>query len=49
MMFKARWYKQILHLIALIHDRGHAPFTHESEALSDKELGHEDHTKKDTN
>ncbi len=43
---KARWYKQILRLIALTHDLGHAPFSHASEALFDKEVEHEDYTKK---
>lgn len=40
------WYRQILRLIALTHDLGHAPFSHASEALFDKEVEHEDFTKK---
>lgn len=40
----ARWYEQILRLIALVHDLGHAPFSHASEALFDKDLEHEDFT-----
>lgn len=43
---KTGWYKQILRLIALTHDLGHAPFSHASEALFDKEVEHEDYTKK---
>lgn len=40
------WYKQILRLIALTHDLGHAPFSHGSEALFDGNAEHEDFTKK---
>lgn len=40
----AKWYEQILRLIALIHDLGHAPFSHGSEALFDEGLEHEDFT-----
>lgn len=40
------WYKQILRLIALTHDLGHAPFSHGSEALFDGDAEHEDFTKK---
>ena len=36
---------QILRLIALTHDLGHAPFSHASEALFDLEMEHEDYTK----
>lgn len=40
------WYKQLLRLIALTHDLGHAPFSHGSEALFDGGTEHEDFTKK---
>ena len=40
------WYKQILRLVALTHDLGHAPFSHGSEALFDDGMEHEDFTKK---
>jgi HD superfamily phosphohydrolase len=43
---KTEWYKQILRLIALTHDLGHAPFSHASEALFDEGTEHEDYTKK---
>ncbi len=43
---KREWYKQILRLIALTHDLGHAPFSHASEALFDNGINHEDFTKK---
>ncbi|MEG0682423.1 MAG: HD domain-containing protein [Raoultibacter sp.] len=43
---KAQWYRQILRLIGLIHDLGHAPFSHASEVLFEKGLEHEDYTKK---
>ena len=42
----AAWYEQVLRLIALTHDLGHAPFSHGSEALFDDGLEHEDFTKK---
>lgn len=42
----AAWYEQILRLIALTHDLGHAPFSHGSEALFDDGLEHEDFTNK---
>lgn len=41
-----KWYEQILRLIALTHDLGHAPFSHGSEALFDDGLEHEDFTNK---
>lgn len=40
-----KWYEQILRLIALTHDLGHAPFSHGSEALFDNGLEHEYFTK----
>ena len=43
---KKKWYIQILRLIALTHDLGHAPFSHGSEALFDGGVEHEDFTKK---
>lgn len=43
---KYEWYKQILRLIALTHDLGHAPFSHVSETLFDNGVEHEDFTKK---
>lgn len=39
------WYRQILRLIALTHDLGHAPFSHASETLFVKGREHEDYTK----
>lgn len=41
-----KWYRQLLRLIALVHDLGHAPFSHGSEALFDEGLEHEDFTNK---
>jgi HD superfamily phosphohydrolase len=42
----AMWYRQILRLIALVHDLGHAPFSHASEQLFPESMGHENYTKK---
>lgn len=41
-----KWYEQILRLIALTHDLGHAPFSHGTEALFDNGLEHEAFTNK---
>ena len=43
---KIKWYRQILRLIALTHDLGHAPFSHVSEDLFPTGLEHESYTKK---
>ena len=40
------WYEQILRLMALTHDLGHAPFSHGSEAVFPEKLSHEDYTEK---
>lgn len=40
------WYRQILRLIGLTHDLGHAPFSHASEDLFEGKLKHEDYTKR---
>lgn len=42
---KIAWYRQILRLIGLTHDLGHAPFSHASEALFEEGREHEDYTK----
>lgn len=42
---KIDFYRQILRLIGLTHDLGHAPFSHASEKLFDKSRKHEDYTK----
>lgn len=43
---KRDWYEQILRLIALTHDLGHAPFSHAAEAVFVDNLAHEDYTEK---
>ena len=43
---KIDWYRQILRLIALTHDLGHAPFSHASESVFPNGLEHEDYTEK---
>lgn len=43
---KQEWYEQILRLIALTHDIGHAPFSHASEKLFPDNMEHEDFTEK---
>lgn len=43
---KIKWYRQILRLIGLTHDLGHAPFSHASEELFIENKKHEDYTKK---
>lgn len=43
---KYMWYRQILRLIALTHDLGHAPFSHASESVFPGKLEHEDFTEK---
>lgn len=42
---KIAWYRQILRLIGLTHDLGHAPFSHASEELFENKMQHEDYTK----
>jgi len=41
---KIEWYEQILRLIALTHDLGHAPFSHASESVFPDGIEHEDFT-----
>lgn len=41
---KRLWYEQILRLIALTHDLGHAPFSHASESVFPDGIEHEDFT-----
>ncbi len=43
---RREYYRQILRLVGLTHDLGHAPFSHASEELFDSGLVHEDYTKK---
>lgn len=43
---KTKWYEQILRLIALTHDLGHAPFSHGSEDVFPDGLEHEDYSDK---
>jgi HD superfamily phosphohydrolase len=43
---KIAWYEQILRIIALTHDLGHAPFSHASETVFPGKLQHEDFTEK---
>lgn len=43
---KKDWYNQILRLIALTHDLGHAPFSHASESVFPEGLEHEVFTEK---
>lgn len=43
---KREWYHQILRLIALTHDLGHAPFSHASESVFPSGLSHEAFTEK---
>ncbi|MDY2648873.1 MAG: HD domain-containing protein [Pyramidobacter porci] len=42
---KTAWYRQLLRLIGLTHDLGHAPFSHASEELFEAGKEHEDFTK----
>lgn len=42
---KTAWYRQLLRLIGLTHDLGHAPFSHASEELFTSGKEHEDFTK----
>lgn len=43
---KKAWYTQILRLIALLHDIGHAPFSHASESVFPDGMEHEAFTEK---
>lgn len=43
---KIAYYRQILRLIALTHDLGHAPFSHAAESVFPNGMEHEDYTRK---
>lgn len=43
--YRTAWYRQLLRLIGLTHDLGHAPFSHASEELFENGMQHEDYTK----
>jgi len=43
--YRTAWYRQLLRLIGLTHDLGHAPFSHASEELFEDGKQHEDYTK----
>ncbi len=43
---KVAYYRQILRIIALTHDLGHAPFSHAAEAVFPEGMEHEDFTRK---
>lgn len=43
---KIAYYRQILRLIALTHDLGHAPFSHAAESVFPSGMEHEDFTRK---
>ena len=42
---KTAWYRQLLRIIGLTHDLGHAPFSHASEELFENGQKHEDFTR----
>lgn len=42
---RVAWYRQLLRIIGLTHDLGHAPFSHASEELFNEGKRHEDYTK----